>query len=167
MESFLEQAQSQENRAHRQDLLCVGLLVAMALALAGGLDLGSGDRYRCDVLGQMTSYWLLPAMGFLLALRCGLLDLSVWMIFSAGSLAAAWLMVHGWPPIVAMGAALLMGAAMGGINAIMVRYSRLHSVIVTLVTTLGIFLLLRWLLPHRVLKLPVDAWSGSICWRPR
>jgi ribose/xylose/arabinose/galactoside ABC-type transport system permease subunit len=156
----MEQAQSQENSAHRQDMLCVGLLIAMALALATGLNPQDGDRYRSDVLGQMTSYWLLPAMGFLLALRCGLLDLSVWMVFSTGSLAAAWLIVHGWPPIVAMVAAMLTGAALGGINAILVRHSRVPSAIVTLMTTLGIFLLLRRLMPHWILELPVDAWNG-------
>ena len=175
----------------RRDVLCIGLLIAMAAALVPGLDLFyyqkpdphlhidqspdgrvridqdqgphlriNQDRYLCDVIGQMASYWLLPSMAFLLALRCGLLDLSVWMAFSAGSLTAAWLLVHGWASAAAMGAGIVAGAALGAANALLVRRSRLPSALVTLVTALGIFLLLRWLLPERAVLPPGNAWNS-------
>jgi ribose/xylose/arabinose/galactoside ABC-type transport system permease subunit len=144
----------------RRDLLCVGLLIAMAAALVPGLDPVNQDRYLCDVIGQMASYWVLPSMGFLLALRCGVLDLSVWMAFSAGSVAAAWLLARGCPAGAALAAGIGVGAAMGAANALLVRRSRLPSGLVTLVTALGVFLLLRWLLPERTLVRPGDAWKA-------
>ena len=143
----------------RRDQLCVGVLIAMAVALLPGLDPGNHDRYLCDVIGQMASYWLPPSMGFLLALRCGVLDLSVWMAFSAGSLTAAWLLAQGWPPAAAMAAGVAVGAALGALNALLVRGSRLPSAVLTLATALGVFLLLRWLLPQREIVPPGGAWS--------
>ena len=153
----------------RRDLLCIGMLIVMAVALAPGLDFFCQDpdhslrfnidRYDCDVIGQMASYWMLPAMGFLLALRCGALDLSVWMSFSAGSLAAAWLLVHGWPPAGAMAAGIAVGAAMGAANALLVRGSRMPSAVLTLATALAVFLLLRWLVPQRAILPPGGVWN--------
>jgi ribose/xylose/arabinose/galactoside ABC-type transport system permease subunit len=144
----------------RRDLLCVGLLVAMAVALVPGLDPVNQDRYLCDVIGQLASYWVLPSMGFLLALRCGVLDLSVWMAFSAGSLAAAWLLARGCPASAALAVGIAVGAALGTANALLVRRSRLPSGLVTFVTALGVFLLLRWLLPEQTIVRPGDAWKA-------
>jgi ribose/xylose/arabinose/galactoside ABC-type transport system permease subunit len=138
----------------------VGLLIAMTIAMLPALNPGNQDRYLCDVIGQMTSYWVLPAMGFLLAVRCGLLDLSVWMAFSAGSLVAAWLLVQGWPAVAAMGAGILAGASLGSLNALLMLRTRLPSALVTAVTALAAFLLLRWLLPQQVILHPPSAWKG-------
>ena len=140
--------------------MCVGLLIVMAMAMVPGLNPGNQDRYLCDVIGQMASYWLLPSMGFLLALRCGLLDLSVWMAFSAGSLVAAWLLVLNWPTAAAMGVGILAGAALGAVNALLVRCSRLPCALITAVTALAAFLLLRWFLPQQVILHPPSAWKG-------
>lgn len=143
-----------------RDMLCVGLLIAMAAALVPRLDLGNQDRYLCDVIGQMASYWALPAMGLLLALRAGVLDLSVWMSFSAGSLAAAWLLARGWPPSAALAAGVAVGAALGAVNALLVRRSRIPSGVVTAVTAVGVYLLLRWLLPEQTIVRPGNAWKA-------
>ncbi len=96
----------------RQDLLCLGVLGAMVVAMAGSMGLNDGDRYLCDVIGQMTSYWLPPAMAFLLAIRAGMVDLSVWMSFALGSLVSAALLVAGWPAGPAVSCGVLAGAGL-------------------------------------------------------
>ncbi len=42
------------------------------------------ERYFTDVVGQMFSFYLLPALGFSLVLRHGGIDLSVWAIGALG-----------------------------------------------------------------------------------
>jgi len=75
-------------------------------------------------------------MGFLLALRCGAIDLSVWISAAVGGVVAAALMNGG----LAVGPAFLAGIAAGGllgaVNGALVALVRLPSVIVTLVSAL-------------------------------
>lgn len=155
-----QQEQHERSRwAHRQELLCICLLIAMFLAMAGTLNPSDPSRYRSGVLGQMTSALLLPAMGLLLTMRLRMLDLSVWVVFAGANLAAAWLMLCGWQPAGAIAAVTLGGACVGVVNALLVRYRRLPAILATLATGLTIYLLLT-AQPHASLRLPQETFEG-------
>ena len=72
-----------------RDVLGMGLVLALAVPLVSALRWADSGQYLSDVAGQMASYGLLLAMGFLLALRCGAIDLSVWSSAGLGGLVAA------------------------------------------------------------------------------
>ena len=79
-----------------RDMFGLGLLVALAAILIPAWDI-SGQRYLNDVAGQMSSAYLLPALGFMLVLRCGAIDFSVWVSAAGGGLVAAVLIRAGVP----------------------------------------------------------------------
>ena len=71
-------------RPARRDALALALLAALALALgpktAGrGLGQAAGPAVLDAFIAPMLSPLLLPALGLLLTLRQGAVDLSVWM----------------------------------------------------------------------------------------
>ena len=133
-----------------RDSLALGLLVVLAAILlpiyargAGKGLIGPGEIqqdstlasyqifYLNNVAGQMASSYMLLAMGFALALRCGAIDLSVWMAASLGGLVAAWTINAGLSPLFAFAAAILAGSAIGCLNGLLVGLLRLPSVLVT------------------------------------
>jgi simple sugar transport system permease protein len=99
-------------------------------------------QYLDNVPGQMTSTYLLLALGFALALRCGAVDLSVWAVAGAGGVATATLMSLGAPMPAAFAAAGVVGVAVGAIHGLAVVRWRLPSVLVTAATGIGLVLLL-------------------------
>lgn len=116
-----------------RDALGVGLLIALAVALQPRWRMG-GDwsRFITDVAGQMVSFYLLPAMGFCLALWRSAVDLSVWISASLGGVVAAGLINEGYSPGWAFVAGGIAGLLIGAINATLVAWARLPSLIVTL-----------------------------------
>jgi ribose/xylose/arabinose/galactoside ABC-type transport system permease subunit len=81
-------------------------------------------------------------LGFLLALRRGVVDLSVWAVMGAGGLIAAGVMnafttATGPAPygalLMAIAAAVLFGAIVGGCNAVAVHYLPRLGIVVTAV----------------------------------
>ncbi len=117
-------------RAWPRDALEFLLLLAMAAVLVPAWNVGA-DRYVSDIAGQMTSFYLLPALGMLLALRVGAIDLSVWVVSAAGGATAAALINAGVADLWAFAAAGAVGLAAGGINAGLVTGLNLPSVLVT------------------------------------
>ncbi len=99
-------------------------------------DNAVADSILYDVTCPMLSAWLLPAMGFLLALRRGAIDLSVWLSMATGGLVSAWLIRFGTPTPTALGAGVLAGAVIGALNGLLVALGRLPSVAVTFVLAL-------------------------------
>jgi ribose/xylose/arabinose/galactoside ABC-type transport system permease subunit len=98
--------------------------------------LASGASYLSDVLGQMVSPLLLPALGVALVMQRRRLDLSVWVTYALGSAVAARML----PDHVALAVVtvLAVGLAVGLVNAVLVAGLKLPCWPVTLlVATLG------------------------------
>ena len=86
----------------------------------------------------LLSFWLLPAMGFMLALRCGAVDLSVWVIAALGGVVAAVMIEAGMPPAAAILAGVSAGAICGLINGAFVAGLRLPCPIISALTAFGL-----------------------------
>jgi ribose transport system permease protein len=86
-----------------------------------------------DIVRQAVFVGLLAAaLSFLIAMRE--IDLSVDSSFALTLVAAALLIKSGWNPWLAALASLALGAALGAINATIVQYVRIPSLIATLAT---------------------------------
>ena len=141
-----------------RDLAGVGLLILMALVLVPALRTDS-ERYLVDVAGQLGSIYLLVSLGFLLALRCGAIDLSVWAASFLGGLVAARLINGGAPTAWALAAGTGAGMLLGAINGLLVAYGRLPSVLVTLVTAGVTISVLSAAFPGRLVSVPDGAFA--------
>jgi ribose/xylose/arabinose/galactoside ABC-type transport system permease subunit len=124
-----------------RDAVGWGILAALAAVLAIPVFVSPPyeavqQRFLSDIAGQLTSPHMLLAMGMLLALRCGAIDLSVWISAAIGGLVAAALINGG----VGTGAALLggvgAGAGMGALSGVAVTLGRIPSVVATLIVAL-------------------------------
>ncbi len=114
------------SRPWRRDVLHVVMLAGLSVVL-----LGASDADGVDVVGQMFSFYLLLSLGFLLALRCGAIDLSVWMTAGMGGLAAGYYMSSGGGVNAGFLAAAAVGLLIGVMNFVLVRLARVPSIIVT------------------------------------
>ena len=107
------------------------------------------------------------------------IDLSLGPVLGLCGVAMALLLVAGWPPVIAIGAALLIGAAFGTLNGTLVAYAGMPPFIVTL-GTFGIAMSFAMVLtkgnsvtglPEYVrlfndgvfLGVPVPIWATVIC----
>lgn len=124
----------------RRDVLIVATLVGLWCFLMPGA--GVMERLPADFSGQLASPFLLMTLGFLLALRRGAIDLSVWAGAALGGIVSAWLILRlgssapDSPRLVALCllAGAGAGAALGAVNGLLVAYAGLPSLLVTLVT---------------------------------
>ena len=112
-----------------RDVFCLLLLVGLAVSMLGGR--GGDNISWVGLANHATSVHLLPALGFLLALRCGAIDLSVWVSWGLAGVVAASLIKAGLSPGWAFAAGLAAGLAMGAVNAVCVAVARLPSIAVT------------------------------------
>jgi len=148
-----------------RDLLGGALVISLTgtLLVAWRVD---PECYFNNVVGQMFSFLLLPAMGFALALRRGAVDLSVWATCALGGVVAGELIRAGLWPVAAFGATLLAGAGLGAIHGLLVGLLRLPSILVTFVSAAGIVAALTGLYDHRSVATGQGAlefwleWSG-------
>jgi ribose/xylose/arabinose/galactoside ABC-type transport system permease subunit len=149
---------------YSRDVLSVALLLILASVLIPSWDMAR-DTLLPMVAAHMASSLLLAAMGFLLALRCGAIDLSVWAVAGLGGVVAAALINSGvgvWPAFAVAGAA---GLAVGLLNGGLVGVVGLPSPLVTSVTGMGVIWLLAWLIPGRQITVPeqaFDAYFGHV-----
>ncbi len=146
----------------RRDLLGLALLAALAVVLlpawAGGRAF---EEYLPEAAVVMGSHYLLPALGFLLALRVGAIDLSVWVCAAAGGIVAAATINAGLPVAAAGLAGAATGLAVGTINGLLVVFARVPSVVATLVVGLAVMWAMLAFLPQRDLTVPTgtfDTW---------
>jgi rhamnose transport system permease protein len=87
---------------------------------------------------------LIVALGMTLIILTGEIDISVGSVFAIAGVAAGLLAKAGLPmPLVAL-SACLVGAALGGINGVLVAYVRIPSIVVTLATMVALRDGLRW-----------------------
>jgi ribose transport system permease protein len=89
------------------------------------------------ILLRQAAIFAIIGIGTTMVAILGELDISFGAILSlAGCVAAAWI-VDGWHPLVGLGLAVAIGAAVGLVNGLLVNYVRIPSVVATL-GTLGI-----------------------------
>ena len=114
----------------------------------------------------MLSFYLLPSLGVLLALRWGAIDLSVWAVSGLGGVTAAGLLHLGVGFAGAMLASGLVGAGVGAIHGLCVARLRIPSPIVTLITGGAIVLAMRIALDVRTVDAPAGAFDAWLGWLP-
>ncbi|MHC4985502.1 MAG: ABC transporter permease subunit, partial [Planctomycetota bacterium] len=147
-----------------RDVMVLAPVVVLTLTLLPSWS--SPDVYVTDVAAQVASPHLLTALGMLLALRVGVIDLSVWMVAAAGTLLTAGLMAVGVSPVVGFGLAGLAGAACGAINALCVCRLRLPGPVATLLVALAVLGVCWWACPAARVDIPEGAFDGWLLSRP-
>lgn len=155
----------------RRDVPWLGLLVLLAAVLIGGdvaelceairaRDAEAIYRIEDSLVGHMTSPYLLGALGFLLALRSGAIDLSVWVCAGLGGVVAACRINAGAAVPAALGLGVAAGLCVGAVNGVLVAFVRLPSVVVTLVTALAVMWIMQAAVPGRQVEVPVGSFGG-------
>ena len=124
------------------------------------------ERYFTDVVGQMFSFYLLPALGFCLVLRQGGIDLSVWAIGALGGVLGVEVFQAGGGPGVALTTAAASGAALGLMHGLLIGRARLPSVLVTFLSGSAIVLVLRGIYGASEVLVPSEAFAGWLNFFP-
>jgi len=121
------------------------LIAYIVLLLAVGIlapSFFSGGNLRDLIINNAPI--LLIAIGMTLVILVGEIDISVGSQFAVCSIAAGYLAKTGMPMPVLFVCLLVMGAAMGAINGVLVGWLRLPSIIVTLAMLVAWRDALRW-----------------------
>ncbi|RPI64413.1 MAG: hypothetical protein EHM48_00880, partial [Planctomycetaceae bacterium] len=142
------------------DVAVVGLLAAMAAIMLPDWP-GLSDGLVNDLKNQMASPYLLPAMGFLLALRRGAIDFSVWVGFLLGGMVAAGAINAGVSPLAAIVIGAISGMLPGLLNAALVAGAGVPSPLASAGVAAAILLgLRRWFgeSPISVSDSTFDSW---------
>jgi ribose/xylose/arabinose/galactoside ABC-type transport system permease subunit len=135
------------------------LLIAFTSILLRSFPSGD-EQYLGDVAGQMFSFYLLPAMGFALALRRGAIDLSVWAVSALGGAAAATVIRAGGGPATGLLAAAITGGLVGAANGLLVAVGRLPSAIATFFSAATIVLALQAVFQTGSIAVSEDSLNG-------
>jgi hypothetical protein len=146
-----------------RDVLSVALLLILASVLIPAWDIARVDLLH-TVIGHMASFLLLPALGFLLALRCGAIDLSVWVTSAVAGVVAAVLISRGVAVPVAFAAGAGVGLARGLVNAVGVGLCGLPSLVVTFVTAEAAMWIVGSAVVGRSVGVPELAFHGWLSW---
>ncbi len=144
-----------------RDALSVALLLILASVLIPAWSMAKGSLMLMAA-PHMASSLLLLALGFLLALRCGALDLSVWAVGGLGGVVAAVLINAGVGVLPAFAVAGAAGLAVGLVNGALVSLVGLPSLLVTAGTGMGVIWLLGWLVPGRQVTVPEQAFDAYL-----
>jgi len=157
---------------HWLGLVLVGALAVTLLpawgSAQGFFDVGSkahGGHVAVAldcVANQLVSFYLLPAMGFWLALRRGAIDLSVWAVAGLGGLLAATLINAGLPVAAAFGLAVGAGLAIGAVNGLVAAWTRLSSPAFTLIVAAIIIAGAGHLSPGRDVRVPAHTFGSGM-----
>ena len=127
-----------------------GILIALVLIMGFFQVVTDGTLLRPVNLTNLflqNSYIIIMALGMLLVIVIGHIDLSVGSVAGfVGALAAVMLVQWGWPTIVVIPACLIAGIAIGAAQGYWVAYWRIPSFIVTLAGMLVFRGLTLWLL---------------------
>jgi len=159
-----------------RDLLTLGLLVTLGLILLPcvGLNLptirgalAGNEVYRdrmleavADLGDQTVSIYMLMSLGFLVALRCGAIDLSVWVVACVGGLVAAGLLNLRTPPWAALLGAVVVGAGVGAVNGLLVVRLRLPSVVITALVAILLTFAAQVAVPQRQIRTQPGVFVG-------
>src|SRR5439155_912347 len=120
-------------------LACAVLLVAVGFIAPSFF---SGANLRDLALNNAPV--LLVAVGMTMVILAGQIDISVGSQFAVAGVAAGWLAKSGIPIPMLLPCLIVIGAALGAINGLVVGWLRLPSIIVTLVMVVVWLDALRW-----------------------
>ena len=149
------------HRRGSYDLFNGGLLVLLTLlVLPGWHALGGGTR--SDISNLLASSYLPAAMGFLIALRYGTVDLSVWASMGLSGVVAAGMIMKGCSPWMALPVGVACGTGVGIINALLLTRirSRLPGFLVTAVVGILVILSMHAFTDASELVISDDALGG-------
>src|SRR5260370_29882320 len=121
-------------------LACVFLLVVVGVIAPSFF---SAVNLRDLVLNNAPV--LLVAIGMTMVILVGQIDISVGSQFAVAGVAAGWLAKSGIPMPMLLPCLIMIGAAMGAVNGVMVGWLRLPSIIVTLAMLVAWRDTLRWI----------------------
>lgn len=130
------------NRYKREISALLAYIVLLVVVAILAPSFFSGGNLRDLIINNAPI--LLIAIGMTLVILVGEIDISVGSQFAVCSIAAGFLAKTGMPMPVLFVCLLLMGAAMGAINGLLVGWLRLPSIIVTLAMLVAWRDLLRW-----------------------
>ncbi|MGO4377223.1 galactofuranose ABC transporter, permease protein YjfF [Pseudoduganella sp. RAF19] len=109
-------------------ILLVALLLAGGAAYPGFLSLQVMLNLLID-----NAYLLVIAIGMSFVILSGGIDLSVGSVLALSTMVAAWLLASAhWPPVAVIAAVLLLGAAFGALQGVLIHFFKLQAFIVTL-----------------------------------
>jgi ribose transport system permease protein len=114
-------------------------LIALILIFATVFALGTpgfSSPFNLFTLGRTMAIDIMIGFSMMVVIVTGGLNLSVGAIGVCAAIGCGWLLEQaGMPVLVAIGAALALGAALGALNGFIIVRSGLHSFIITLATT--------------------------------
>jgi simple sugar transport system permease protein len=103
------------------------------------------------------------ALGVFVVLVAGGIDISFAATASVAQYASAYAAaIAGWPPYAAIPLGLSIGLALGALNAALVYYLRITSIIVTIATQSLYFALLMWWTGGKLIPVLPDWWSDRV-----
>jgi len=129
---------------HRREISLIAAILAIGVVLAAAAPgFFSFANQRDLLLANMPV--LIVALGMVLVILTGQIDISVGSQFAICSVATGVFARMGLPTPLAGVAACLVGALMGGINGALVAWVRIPSIVVTLATMVALRDSLRWI----------------------
>lgn len=137
----------------RRDVAGAGLLVALTVALLMWWQPGLALQLE-EVAGPIGSGELLMALAMLIALRVGVLDLSVWVSPMVSALLSGSLINVGVPLGLSMVCGVVLGAALGALKGWLVMWRWLPAVAVTLAMAAGLAWVAQQVWPEPVALAP-------------
>ena len=121
-------------RLDRRYLPVLGTFAVLALMLVVG-----GSRYEnflsARVISNLfinNSFLIVLAVGMTFVILTGGIDLSVGAVVALSTCVSAWMLTHGWPAVVAIPAAVLVGTVIGLAVGVMVHVFEIQPFIATL-----------------------------------
>src|SRR6266542_5504990 len=124
--------------------LAAAAAYALLLAVVAGLAPSFFTAANLRDLALNNAPALLVAVGMTMVILSGQIDISVGSQFAVASVAAGWLAKEGVPISMLLPCSILIGAAMGAVNGVLVGWLRLPSIIVTLAMLVTWRDALRW-----------------------
>lgn len=149
------------HRRGAYDLFNGGLLILLTLLILPGWHaLGGGTR--SDMSSLLASAYLPAAMGFLIALRYGTIDLSVWASMGLSGVVAAGMILKGVSPWMALPVGAACGMGVGILNALLLTRIRIRvpGFLVTAVVGIVVLLSIHAFTDASQLVIDDDALSG-------
>ena len=120
------------------------LPVLTTLALLVGMFAAGGVRYEGFADPQVVlnlfvdnAFLIVLAVGMTFVILTGGIDLSVGSVVALSTVIAAWTLEHGWPPVLAGLAVLVVGTTLGTVTGLVIHYFDIQPFIATLA---GMFL---------------------------
>lgn len=118
-------------------------VMATAALFVGMFGVG-GVRYEGFASSQVVlnlfvdnAFLIVLAVGMTFVILTGGIDLSVGSVVALSTMIAAWTLQHGWPPLLAAVAVLLVGTSLGLLTGLVIEYLDIQPFIATLA---GMFL---------------------------